>query len=257
MRRILLIEPECAIAESLAQALRHAGYRISTATTGAHALELAARHAFDLVVLDGTLPDADGRDLCDTLHERTGTPVVMLADSRSEADRYAWSDGAEDYIVKPVRSEDVIARVRGVLRRIDASAHGGEVLRAGPLTLDTITQRARLDGRELELAPKELQLLARLMRDAGSVVSRRELIADVWGDGRPGAARTLDVHVGWLRRKLGDDPAEPRFVHTVRGAGFRLGSPAELAARRARRAATRRAGTRSARGGSGRRPRAR
>lgn len=224
-QRILLVESVRELAEPLARALGRAGFAMTTVGSGACALELAAQRRFDLVLLDGTLPDANGRELCDALHERTDMPVVMLADSVSEADRDAWSDGAEDYIVKPVRGADAVARVRGVLRRAVASANGGEVLRSGPLVLDTLLRRARLDGTELKLPPKELALLTRLMREAGRAVSRQTLMRDVWGEDASGSSRTLDVHVATLRNRLGDDPDAPRFIHTVRGVGFRFSSP--------------------------------
>jgi DNA-binding response OmpR family regulator len=154
--RILLVENERSLAAPLARALTRAGYATATVPDGASALALATRHAFDLVVLDGALPDTNGHELCDTIHERTGTPIVMLAESVGEADRDAWSDGAEDYIIKPVRTAEAIARVRGVLRRVHGNGNGngngnghggGEILRVGPLVLDTITHRARLEGR--------------------------------------------------------------------------------------------------------------
>ncbi|MFL5818338.1 MAG: response regulator transcription factor [Conexibacter sp.] len=233
-QRILLIESERTIAESLARALGRAGYVTTTIASGADALALATRTHFDLVLLDGTLPDADGHELCDALHERTDTPIVMLTESVGDADRGAWSAGAEDYIVKPVRAPDAVARVRGVLRRVVASGHGGssgrEILRAGPLTLDTLLRHARLGDRELRLPPKEFALLTRLMREAGRAVSREALMHDVWGEDAAGSSRTLDVHVGTLRSRLGDDPDAPRFIHTVRGVGFRFSSPEELRA---------------------------
>ncbi len=232
--RILLVESERSIAEALARALGRAGYAITTAASPADALALAVPGAFDLVLLDGALQENAGHELRDALHDRAGIPVVVLADSLLAADRDAWSNGAEDYLVKPVRDAEAVARVRGVLRRIAADrarggAGAGEILRVGPLTLDTVTHRARLERRELALAPLEVALLERLMRDPGRVVSRHDLIADVWDGSRPDASRTLDMHIGSLRRKLGEDPARPRFVHTVRGVGFRISSPGELA----------------------------
>lgn len=229
-QRILLVEDRLELAAPLARALGRAGYATTTVGSGARALELATRRRFDLVLLDGALPDTDGHELRDALRERTGTPVVMLADSVGEADRDAWSDGAEDYIVKPVRDADAVARVRGVLRRSVESASGGEILRAGPLILDTLVRQVHLHGRELKLPPKELALLTRLLRDAGRPVSRETLMRDVWGEEANGSSRTLDVHVATLRSRLGDDPDAPRFIHTVRGVGFRLSSPEELRA---------------------------
>jgi DNA-binding response OmpR family regulator len=233
-QRILLVESEQTLAEPLARALGRAGYATTTIASGTGALALATQTHFDLVLLDSALPDADSRELCDTLHERIDTPIVMLAESVGEADRGAWSDGAEDYIVKPVRDAEAIARVRGVLRRAgtgaDGAGGGREILHIGPLTLDTLLRRVRLDGRELRLPPKELALLTRLIREAGYAVSREALMHDVWGEAAADSSRTLDVHVGTLRSRLGDDPDAPRFIHTVRGVGFRFSSTEELRA---------------------------
>jgi DNA-binding response OmpR family regulator len=233
-QRILLVESQRELAEPLARALGRAGYATTTVVSGARAVELATRSRFDLVLLDGKLPDANGHELCGTLHERTDAPIVMLAESVDEADRGAWSDGAEDYIVKPIHDADAVARVRGVLRRIVVSANGngngGEILRVGPLILDTLVRQVCLDGRELKLPPKEIALLTRLMREAGRAVAREALMHDVWGEDASGTSRTLDVHVATLRGRLGDDPDAPRFIHTVRGVGFRFSSPEELRA---------------------------
>lgn len=230
MARILLVEGEQATAEPLARALARAGHETTTVPTGSQALALAGDADFDLALVDMTLPDGDGRTLVDALHQLGRAPVVVLSDSREQADREAWSDGAEDYVVKPVAQEEAISLVRAVLRRWRAAGGFGEILRVGPLELDTLVRKVRLHGRELKLPPKEIALLARLMRAAGSAVSREELMLDVWGDVPAGPSRTLDVHVGTLRSRLGDDPAKPRFIHTVRGVGFRFSSPAELQA---------------------------
>ena len=154
----------------------------------------------------------------------------MLTARGTETDRVVGLElGADDYVVKPFSGAEVIARIRAVLRRTggDRDAVPGE-LRVGPLELDVAARRARLAGEELQLSRKELDLLVRLVRDAGKVVSREDLMADVWDVNWFGSTKTLDVHVGWLRRKLGDDPARPRFVHTVRGVGFRFASDREL-----------------------------
>jgi len=226
MARILLVEGEDAVAEPLARALARAGHTTTTAQTCAEALALMDAGAFDLALVDETLPDGDGRTLVHTLHRRAHAPVVVLSESRERADRDAWRDGAEDYVVKPVPEREATSLVRAVLRRWRA---GGEILRLGPLEVDTLIRRVRLDGDELKLPPKEVALLVRLMRDAGRTVSREQLLRDVWGEAGVNHSRTLDVHVGTLRSRLGDDPAAPRYIHTVRGIGFRFSSPAELA----------------------------
>lgn len=226
MARILLVEGEDTVAEPLAKALARAGHTTTTVHTGAEGLTRAERDRFDLMLVDATLPDADGHEICRVLHLHRRGPVVILSDSREEADRDAWTNGAEDYLVKPVDHRRALSLVQAVLRRWRHGADGHEVLRAGPLELDTRTRRAHVDGHELRLTPKLVALLSRLMRAPGEVVSREELMRDVWGERTP--SRTLDVHVGSLRAALHDDPASPRFVHTVRGVGFRLGTEEEM-----------------------------
>ncbi|HEX7291339.1 MAG TPA: response regulator transcription factor [Conexibacter sp.] len=234
--RILFVEDEPSIAEPFSQALRRAGFDTTTVDTAADALATAARIDPDLVLLDLTLPDGDGREVCQELRRRGDIPIVMLTARGTEGDRVVGLElGADDYVVKPFSGAEVIARIRAVLRRAGGAAAGGreadpDALRAGPLEVDAAARRARLRGEELPLSRKELDLLVRLMRDAGRVVSREDLMADVWDANWFGPTKTLDVHVGWLRRKLGDDPARPRFIHTVRGVGFRFASDEELAA---------------------------
>jgi DNA-binding response OmpR family regulator len=231
MARILLVEGEDAIAEPLERALVHAGHTTTTVSTGSQALALADDAPFDIALVDAALPDGDGRVVVAAVHRLGRAPVVVLSDSREQADRDAWSDGAEDYVVKPVSSPEAVALVRAVLRRWRAAGGASEVLHVGPLVLDTLLREVHLDGDELKLPPKEIALLARLMRTAGSAVAREQLMADVWGeDAGASSSRTLDVHIATLRTRLGDDPARPRFIHTVRGVGFRLSAPEELAA---------------------------
>ena len=241
--RILFVEDEPSIAEPFTRALVRAGFETTTVGTAAGALEWAARLDPDLVLLDLTLPDGDGREVCRELRRRGDVPIVMLTARGTETDRIVGLElGADDYVVKPFSGAEVIARIRAVLRRTSAGAGGAsaaagredgdgadlDVLRTGPLEVDAGARRAWLDGEELQLARKELDLLVRLMREAGQVVTREDLMADVWDVNWFGSTKTLDVHVGWLRRKLGDDPAAPRFIHTVRGVGFRFASDEEL-----------------------------
>jgi two-component system, OmpR family, response regulator RegX3 len=230
--RILFVEDEPSIAEPFSHALARAGFATTTVGTAAEALAAAERVAPDLVLLDLMLPDGDGREVCRELRRRGDVPIVMLTARGTESDRVVGLElGADDYVVKPFSGVEVIARIRAVLRRtgrVREDEPTPAILRAGALEIDTGARRARLDGEELQLARKELDLLMRLMRDAGKVVTREDLMAEVWDANWFGSTKTLDVHIGWLRRKLGDDPTDPRFIHTVRGIGFRFASDEEL-----------------------------
>ena len=183
------------------------------------------------MLLDLNLPDADGRDVARELRRRGDTPIVMLTARGTETDRIVGLElGADDYVVKPFSAEEVIARIRAVLRRArrPAEVDAGRAVQVGPLTVDFGARRASLDGSELQLSRKEFDLLAELVRNAGHVVSREQLMERVWDENWFGSTKTLDTHVGWLRRKLGDDPAAPRYLHTVRGVGFRFSAPEEM-----------------------------
>jgi two-component system, OmpR family, response regulator RegX3 len=227
--RILVVEDEDSISEPFAEALRRAGFEPLVTRTAAGALELAAEAEPDLVMLDLSLPDGDGRDVCRELRRRSDVPIVMLTARGTEMDRIVGLElGADDYVVKPFSARETISRIRAVLRRSapgDGREAGEKPLRIDALELDPAARTARLDGEELELARKEFDLLAELMRNAGRVVTREDLMAKVWDVNWFGSTKTLDVHIGWLRRKLGDDPGEPRYIETVRGVGFRFAAP--------------------------------
>jgi DNA-binding response OmpR family regulator len=227
--RVLLVENEQAIADSLARALTRAGFETTTVPTGAKAIACARRTPPDLVLIEGALPSGDSRAIYHRLRRDCGAAVVVLMDSVESADRDEALDGADDYVVKPVRDTEAIARIRAVLRRIRVQDSDATLV-LGPLLLDPIAQRAALDGRDLRLSHMEYALLERLVRDAGTVLSRETLMHDVWhlADAN-GASKTLPAHIGLLRRKLGDDTANPRYIHTVRGVGFRFASAGELA----------------------------
>jgi DNA-binding response OmpR family regulator len=228
--RILVVEDEESISTPFAEALRRAGFEAVITGTAAGALELAGEAEPDLVILDLSLPDGDGRDVCRELRRRSDVPIVMLTARGTEMDRVVGLElGADDYVVKPFSAREVISRIRAVLRRSarrDGDA-GGEPIEIGGLELDPAARRARLDGAELDLSRKEFDLLAELMRNAGRVVKREDLMSKVWDVNWFGSTKTLDVHVGWLRRKLGDDPNQPRYIETVRGVGFRFAAPEE------------------------------
>ncbi len=222
---ILLVEDERSIAEPFAGALEREGFRPVIAATAQSALETFHRVDPHLVLLDIALPDGDGRDIARELRRESSVPIIMLTARGTETDRVVGLElGADDYVVKPFSSAEVIARIRAVLRRSgrDAATTPAPPVQIDGLRLDPGARRASLDGAPLELSRKEFDLLARLMRDAGRVVTREDLMSDVWDENWFGSTKTLDVHIGFLRRKFNDDAAEPRFLHTVRGVGFRF-----------------------------------
>jgi two-component system response regulator RegX3 len=228
-RTILLVEDETSITEPLAEALRSEGFETQVAGTVAEALELA-RTAPDLVLLDVMLPDGSGFDVCRELRQSSRVPIIMLTARGEEADRVVGLElGADDYVVKPFSAREVIARIRAVLRRVNAPEADGDdgPVEIGELRLDPARREVTLRGQVLELSRKEFEVLELLMRNAGSVVSRERLISEVWDTNWFGSTKTLDVHMSGIRRKLGDDPSQPRYVHTVRGVGFRFAAPGE------------------------------
>jgi DNA-binding response OmpR family regulator len=230
--RILFVEDEPSISDPFSKALAREGFEPVVARTGKEALALADRIDPDLVLLDLNLPDTDGRDIARELRRRGDTPIVMLTARGTEMDRIVGLEiGADDYVVKPFSGAEVIARIRAVLRRSKRSGEPGaplEPVAIGSLSVDFRARRVTLAGEELDLSRKEFDLLAELVRNAGHVVSREDLMDRVWDENWFGSTKTLDTHVGWLRRKLGDDTAAPRYLHTVRGVGFRFSAPEEV-----------------------------
>jgi two-component system, OmpR family, response regulator RegX3 len=216
---ILVVEDEDAIADPLVVGLRREGYDVSRVATGEGALEASSA---DLVLLDLRLPDLDGLDVCRRLRERSRVPIIVLTARGEEADRVVGLElGADDYVVKPYGLRELIARIRAVMRRTASLDNAGGPMRVGDLDVDERARRATLAGRELELTPKEFDLLAALARDPGAALTRRRLLAEVWDTSWYGSSKTIDVHVAALRRKLGD----PGWIETVRGVGFRLRMP--------------------------------
>jgi two-component system, OmpR family, response regulator RegX3 len=229
-RRILLVEDEASIVRPLADALGREGFDTRVAGTVEEGIALGRSADPDLVLLDLMLPDGSGFDVCRELRKASDVPIVMLTARGDEADRVVGLElGADDYVVKPFSAREVIARIRAVLRRVaPASEPSGETIQIGDVRLDPARRSVEVAGREVDLARREFELLHRLMLGAGAVITREQLIEDVWDMNWFGSTKTLDVHVSSLRRKLGDDPAEPSYIHTVRGVGFRFSSAREF-----------------------------
>jgi len=226
-RRILFVEDEAAIFEPFSKALRRNGFEPVVARTAAEALESADRLDPDLVLLDLNLPDGDGSDVCRSLRRDSDVPIVMLTARGTEMDRVLGLElGADDYVVKPFSSRELISRIRAVLRRPRRDLDGpAKAMEVGELVVDPAARSVSVSGEPVKLARKEFDLLAELARHAGRVVTREELMSRVWDVNWFGSTKTLDVHIRTLRRKLGDDSTDPRFIETVRGVGFRLIAP--------------------------------
>jgi two-component system, OmpR family, response regulator RegX3 len=239
-RTILMVEDETSITEPLAEALDREGFDTRVAGTVEDAIAQATDEMPDLVLLDVELPDGSGYDVARTLRQRSEVPIIMLTARGEETDRIVGLElGADDYIVKPFSAREVAARIRAVLRRAgdggrepvpggtSTPAENGP-LEVGPVRVDRGRREARVGGEDMDLTRKEYELLVVLMTEAGAVVSRERLIDEVWDTNWFGSTKTLDVHVSSLRRKLGDDSQNPRFIHTVRGVGFRFAAADEL-----------------------------
>jgi two-component system response regulator RegX3 len=232
--RILFVEDEPSISQPFSKALAREGFEPHVAATAARALALQESLEPDLILLDLHLPDGDGREVCRTIRARSGVPIIILTARGTEIDRIVGLElGADDYVVKPFSGAEVIARMRAVLRRAQPSAPTDdapeEPVTIGDLRVDLAARRATLAGEELQLSRKEFDLLAELVRNAGRVVTREALMDRVWDENWFGSTKTLDVHVRWLRGKLGETAENATYLQTVRGVGFRFRAPEEPA----------------------------
>jgi DNA-binding response OmpR family regulator len=225
MSRLLVVEDDPGIRTALIHALSDHGHAVESAPNAIQGLQQALSSDPELVVLDLGLPDLDGVEVLRMLRGVSSTPVIV-ATARDDDDVMvrALDAGADDYVTKPFSSMALDARIRAVLRRVHGNGPASELV-VGDLHLDTRGRTAELAGVPLELSPREFDLLAYLMARPGEVVTKRELLAEVWRVSYGGAEKTVDVHLSWLRRKLGETAQEPRYLHTVRGVGVKLVAP--------------------------------
>jgi DNA-binding response OmpR family regulator len=232
MVHLLLVEDDEAIRRSLTRGLVEQGATVSTASTAVEAIQALSVEKPDAVVLDLGLPDLDGADVLALIRAQSDLPVLIATARDGDREMVRLLDaGADDYLVKPFSAAQAMARVRAVLRRSagEEPDQGREVV-VGGLVIDVVARTVTLDGGELELNRKEFDLLLALASREGQVISKRQLLAEVWQQPWGGADRTVDVHLSWLRRKRGETAAEPRYLHSVRGVGVKLVDPRSDAA---------------------------
>lgn len=226
MASVLLIEDDQRIREALARSLTDDGHAVRTEGRGSDALSVVVDWRPDVVVLDLGLPDLDGTDVLRMVRSVSAVPVIVATARDDDVEMVRVLDaGADDYIVKPYSAAQLDARIRAVLRRGAASDEAGSAVVIDELAIDPDRRSATLAGQPLELSRLEFDLLAHLARRSPEVVTRRELLAEVWRQPHGGADKTIDVHLSWLRRKLGESATEPRYLHTVRGVGIKLERP--------------------------------
>lgn len=226
MTKILVVEDEASFSDALAYLLGREGFDVAVADTGTSAIEEFDRHGADLVLLDLMLPGIPGTEVCRQIRTRSNVPVIMLTAKDSEVDKVVGLElGADDYVTKPYSSRELIARIRAVMRRQgeeDLSVEG--TISAGPVRMDIERHIVTVNGEQQQLPLKEFELLEFLVRNSGRVLTRSQLIDRVWGSDYFGDTKTLDVHIKRLRAKVEADPANPLFIQTVRGLGYKFES---------------------------------
>ena len=224
MTRVLVVEDEESFSDALSYMLRREGFDAVVAESGPQALAEFDRAGADIVLLDLMLPGLPGTEVCRALRARSSVPIIMLTAKDSEIDKVVGLElGADDYVTKPYSARELVARIRAVLRRQgDSETAADAVWEAGPIRMDVERHTVSLDGEPVALPLKEFDLLEFLLRNAGRVLTRAQLIDRVWGADYVGDTKTLDVHVKRLRAKLEPDPATPKYLLTVRGLGYKL-----------------------------------
>jgi len=229
MRRVLVVDDEANLRHTLGYALRQEGYEVLTAENGEDGLEIFRTTKPELVILDVMLPRLDGFEVCRRIRRESDVPILMLTARETELDKVVGLEiGADDYLAKPFSMRELVARVRAMLRRARQATEpeATDVVALGGLQVDVPKHRVLADGVDINLKPREFDLLAFLMSHPGQVFSRDQILARVWGFDYAGDSRTVDTHVKTLREKLGEDADRPRWVETVRGVGYRFKEPA-------------------------------
>ena len=222
MKTILVVDDELKITRLLRDYLQKAGFRVVTAADGPGALSVARSEQPDMIVLDLGLPGIDGLDVTRALRRSSDVPIIMLTARAEEADRIVGLEmGADDYLIKPFSPKELVARVRAVLRRVDASVEAPDLVRAGDLEIDTTKRSVTVGGRPVELTPTEFELLLYLARSPGRVYTRSQLLDALHGVAFESYERAIDAHVKNLRKKLEPDPAHPKYLLTVYGVGYK------------------------------------
>ena len=226
MTRILVVEDEESFSEALAYLLGKEGFDVVIADTGTAAIELFDKHGADLVLLDLMLPGLSGTEVCKQLRTRSAVPIIMLTAKDAEIDKVVGLElGADDYVTKPYSKAELVARIRAVLRRRgESSDHTESLLTAGPVKIDVERHQVSINDQIVSLPLKEFELLEFLVRNSGRVLTRTQLIDRVWGSDYFGDTKTLDVHVKRLRAKIESDPANPVYIQTIRGLGYKFES---------------------------------
>lgn len=227
MASVVIIEDEQRIRELVARVLADRGHDVESTATAMEGLQAVVRVSPELVILDMGLPDLDGTELLKMIRAVSEVPIIVATARNEDRDVIRTLDaGADDYLVKPFSVDQLEARVRAVLRRTGSEGRPGP-LTVGDLEIDIAAREARLDGESLDLSPKEFDVLRFLAERRGEVVSKRELLAEVWRQPYGGSEKTVDVHISWLRKKLGESAAESRYLQTVFGVGVKLVVPGE------------------------------
>ncbi len=226
--KILVVDDDALIRDSLSYSLAKDGHQVLTAASGEEGLRKVRLERPSLAILDVGLPGMDGLELCRVLQAEMSLPVIMLTARNQEMDRVLGLRlGADDYVTKPFSTAELLARVQAVLRRTQSPHVERERIEAGEVVVDVVAHEVTVRGQPVRLSPKEFALLQLLASNAGRVLSRQTLLDAVWGEGWIGEPRTLDVHIQWLRDKVESNPGHPRYIHTVRGVGYKLAVPPE------------------------------
>lgn len=228
MKKILVVEDEENILEALKYNISKEGYEFLSASDGDTAINLARQESPDLIILDVMIPKLDGFEVCRILRKETNIPIFMLTAKTEEIDRVIGLEiGADDYITKPFSMRELLVRIKNVLRRyssrqISANVAAEEIINIGGLKIDSISHSAELNGTEINLKPKEFELLYFLASNPGRAFTRAQLLEHLWDENYYGDIRTVDVHVRWVRQKIESDPSNPKMLKTIRGVGYRF-----------------------------------